>query len=252
MTAVNRADAASRWEYGVGWFRVLPPPPPSRPDRSLGFSKFTRRLIRKIQCRANGGIWIAAIRYQLSDVQWTRLCRCCPATAGDPGRTGSGSQLFVNGRLWVLRWSAHWGDLSERYVKWKTVRKRFGRCYHADIREQVFEALTTDCYNHHLVIYSTIVRPHQHAATGKGAKDQGWGVPDESRALREPIAARGAQAVIASNRSPKVVAPHDACAYKDRNRIERCFNRISTSADPRRAATAVLLASTASSNSSQQ
>jgi transposase len=36
----------------------------------------------------------------------------------------------------------------------------------------------------------------------------------------------GAQAVIPSNRSRKVAIPHDAIAYIQRNRIERCFNRL--------------------------
>jgi transposase len=48
----------------------------------------------------------------------------------------------------------------------------------------------------------------------------------DSNALREIIATSGAQAVIPSNRSRKVLIPHDETAYKDRNRIERCFNKL--------------------------
>jgi transposase len=44
--------------------------------------------------------------------------------------------------------------------------------------------------------------------------------------LRQTIADMGAQAVIPSTRSRKVPIPHDAAAYKERNRIERCFNRL--------------------------
>ncbi|NRP21542.1 hypothetical protein LPJGGPFB_04801 [Ensifer adhaerens] len=36
----------------------------------------------------------------------------------------------------------------------------------------------------------------------------------------------GAEAVIPSNRSHKIIIPHDEAAYKDRSRIERCFNRM--------------------------
>jgi len=36
----------------------------------------------------------------------------------------------------------------------------------------------------------------------------------------------GATAVIPSNRTRKVAIPHDVEAYKHRNRIERCFNRL--------------------------
>jgi transposase len=48
----------------------------------------------------------------------------------------------------------------------------------------------------------------------------------DSNALRTIIAEMKAEAVIPSNRTRKIVIPHDAGAYKHRNRIERCFNRL--------------------------
>ena len=48
----------------------------------------------------------------------------------------------------------------------------------------------------------------------------------DSNALRALIAGVGAQAVIPSNRTRKLPIAHDAIAYKQRNRIERCFNRL--------------------------
>ena len=48
----------------------------------------------------------------------------------------------------------------------------------------------------------------------------------DSNALRETIADMGAEAVIPSNRTRKIIIPHDEVAYKHRNRIERCFNRM--------------------------
>jgi transposase len=48
----------------------------------------------------------------------------------------------------------------------------------------------------------------------------------DSNALRAIIAEAGAQAVIPSNRSRKVIIPHDPAIYKHRNRIERCFNKL--------------------------
>jgi transposase len=48
----------------------------------------------------------------------------------------------------------------------------------------------------------------------------------DSNALRALIASMGAEAVIPSNRTRKVIIPHDADLYKHRNRIERCFNRL--------------------------
>ena len=48
----------------------------------------------------------------------------------------------------------------------------------------------------------------------------------DSNTLRETIAGMGAQAVIPSNRSRKIIIPHDQRIYIHRNRIERCFNRM--------------------------
>lgn len=48
----------------------------------------------------------------------------------------------------------------------------------------------------------------------------------DSNALRDLIANAGAQAVIPSNRARKILIPHDAIAYKLRNRIERFFNKL--------------------------
>jgi transposase len=48
----------------------------------------------------------------------------------------------------------------------------------------------------------------------------------DSNALRQIIADSGAEAVIPSNRTRKVLIPHDQAAYRHRNRIERCFNKL--------------------------
>lgn len=48
----------------------------------------------------------------------------------------------------------------------------------------------------------------------------------DNNGLRERIAEAGADAVIPSLSSRKVVIPHDRLAYRLRNRIERFFNKI--------------------------
>jgi transposase len=48
----------------------------------------------------------------------------------------------------------------------------------------------------------------------------------DSNALRALIDGIGAEAVIPSNRSRKTLIPHDPIVYRQRNRIERCFNRL--------------------------
>jgi transposase len=48
----------------------------------------------------------------------------------------------------------------------------------------------------------------------------------DSNAIRAKIAAAGMTAVIPSNRSRKTIIPHDELLYRQRNRIERCFNKL--------------------------
>lgn len=48
----------------------------------------------------------------------------------------------------------------------------------------------------------------------------------DNNALRELIGDTGAQAVIPSTSSRRIVIPHDRLAYRLRNRIERFFNKL--------------------------
>jgi transposase len=48
----------------------------------------------------------------------------------------------------------------------------------------------------------------------------------DSNALRLSICSAGMKAVIPSNRTRKVIIPHDPVAYRTRNCIERCFNKL--------------------------
>lgn len=47
-----------------------------------------------------------------------------------------------------------------------------------------------------------------------------------SNAFREQIADAGMKPVIPSNRTRKIIIPHDRDLYRARNRIERCFNKL--------------------------
>lgn len=48
----------------------------------------------------------------------------------------------------------------------------------------------------------------------------------DSNALRALIKDMGAQVVIPSNRTRKIIIPHNATIYKHRNQIERCFAKL--------------------------
>ena len=106
-------------------------------------------------------------RYELSDVQWSRIEGLLPGRVETVGRTAANNRGFVNGVLWVLRSGAHWHDLPERYGKYKSVHKRFGRWAAGGVWDKVFQELVRDRKNQYLMIDSTIVRAHQQAATGR-------------------------------------------------------------------------------------
>jgi transposase len=48
----------------------------------------------------------------------------------------------------------------------------------------------------------------------------------DSNAIREAVKTAGMKAVIPSNRSRKKLIRHDKALYRERNRIERCFNKL--------------------------
>ena len=48
----------------------------------------------------------------------------------------------------------------------------------------------------------------------------------DSDAIRDTVRAAGMKAVIPSNRSRKRRLRHDKALYRERNRIERCFNKL--------------------------
>ena len=80
------------------------------------------------------------IRRELTDAQWGRIEPLIPGKEGDRGRHGEDNRLFVDAVIWLVRAGAPWRD---------------------------FNALAEDPDFEYLIIDSTIVRAHQHAAGAK-------------------------------------------------------------------------------------
>jgi transposase len=102
-------------------------------------------------------------RHAISDQDWERIKDLLPGKAGDPGVTARDNRLFIDAVLWIAKTSAAWRDLPERFGNWNSVWKRFDRWARTGTWRRVFEALQ-DPDLEWLILDSTVVRAHQHAA----------------------------------------------------------------------------------------
>lgn len=105
-------------------------------------------------------------RYEITDQQWQRIAHLLPGKKSDVGHTAADNRLFINAILWVARSGAPWRDLPERFGCWNSVYRRFRRWAMADVWQKVFEQLQEPDLDW-LMIDSTVVRAHQHAAGQK-------------------------------------------------------------------------------------
>jgi len=110
-------------------------------------------------------------RYEITDPQWQRVAHLLPGKVGDVGRSATDNCLFINRTgepavLWIARSGAPWRDLPERFGPWNSVYRRFRRWAKVGVWQNVFEALQEPDLDW-LMIDSTIVRAHQHAAGQK-------------------------------------------------------------------------------------
>lgn len=107
-------------------------------------------------------------RYESTDENWQRIKHLLPGKQGDPGRTAEDNRRFINAVLWIGRTGAPWPDLPERFGKPNSVFQRFNRWGKNGTWQRVFEALQ-DPDLEWLMIDSTVVRAHHHAAGQKKA-----------------------------------------------------------------------------------
>ena len=108
------------------------------------------------------------IRLVLSDRQWKRIEKLCVGKPEDPGGTGADNRMFVEAVLWIARTGSPWRDLPAVFGKWNSVFVRFNRWSEGGVWHGIFAALADDPDFEYLILDSTIVRAHQHAAGAKG------------------------------------------------------------------------------------
>ena len=100
----------------------------------------------------------------LRDDQWERIENLVPGKASDPGVTAKDNRLFVEAVLWVARTGSPWRDLPPALGNWHNVFTRFSRWGKSGVWQCVIEAVSDDVNLEALLIDSTVVRAHQHAA----------------------------------------------------------------------------------------
>jgi putative transposase len=108
-------------------------------------------------------------RYELTDQQYKRIEPLLSGKPGDPGRNAEDNRRFINAVYWIARTGAPWADLPERFGKYDTVYQRFNRWAKKGRWKAIFEVLQEPDLEW-VMIDSSVVRAHQHAAGQKKAQ----------------------------------------------------------------------------------
>lgn len=107
-------------------------------------------------------------RHEITDEQWNAIRDFLPGKEGDPGATATDNRLFVNAVVWIAKTGAPWRDLPERFGNWNSVFQRFNRWCKTGVFPTIMEKLH-DSDLGVLLLDSTIIRAHQHAAGAEGS-----------------------------------------------------------------------------------
>jgi transposase len=103
-------------------------------------------------------------RKLLSDSAWESLKPLLPGKEGDRGATAADNRLFIEAVLWIARTGAPWRYLPHQLGNWHTTYTRFNRWSKKGVWQRVMVALRDEPDLQELMIDSTVIRAHQHAA----------------------------------------------------------------------------------------
>ncbi|XSC42546.1 IS5 family transposase [Bradyrhizobium sp. RDT10] len=131
-------------------------------------------------------------RLVLSNAAWERMAPLIIGRPDQKGSTGRDNRMFVEGVLWIVRTGSPWRDLPEAFGDWNSVFRRFSRWSIKGVWWRIFEAMSDDPDFEYLIVDSTIVRAHQHAAGAKkGSEDQALGRSRGGLSTKIHLAVRG-------------------------------------------------------------
>ncbi|MDZ5454593.1 IS5 family transposase [Labrys sp. ZIDIC5] len=111
-------------------------------------------------------------RYELTDHEWSIISPLLPNKPRGVPRADD--RRVLNGILWRFRTGSPWAEVPERYSPPTTCYNRFVRWRKAGVWDRLLQAVSAAYDGDIIMIDSTCVRVHQHAATGKkGGRDDG-------------------------------------------------------------------------------
>lgn len=108
-------------------------------------------------------------RFDLSDEEWAIIAPLLPAQ-GRGAKRGDDRKV-LNGIFYILRTSAPWRDLPDRYGPRTTVYNRYVRWGRRGVWKAVFDTLAREVEDSLIFIDSSIVKAHRAAA---GSKRGNW------------------------------------------------------------------------------
>jgi transposase len=103
-------------------------------------------------------------RKLLSEGEWKRMEPLLPGKESDCGVTAANNRRFVEAVLWIARTGSPWRDLPQEFGNWHTTYMRFNRWSKKGVWHRVMVALSDEPDLKELMIDSTVIRAHQHAA----------------------------------------------------------------------------------------
>lgn len=106
-------------------------------------------------------------RLVLSDAAWDRMSGLIIGRPDQKGSTGRNNWMFVEGVLWIVRTGSAWRDLPAVFGEWNSVFRRFSRWSRKGVWWRIFEAMSDDSDFEYLIVHSTVICAHQHAAGAK-------------------------------------------------------------------------------------
>jgi transposase len=106
------------------------------------------------------------MQYDIKEREWEAIKGLLPGREGSRG-TKTDNRAFLRAVMWIARTGAPWRSLPKEYGKWSSVHKRFLRWAKIGLWERIFNALAVDRDDQWIMLDTTLIRAHQHAAGAK-------------------------------------------------------------------------------------